>query len=53
LFNPYYSGYSAYIIISGKLELWSHGMGTLGTFPGGETLGEEGIIEGDKAVLRN
>jgi len=25
----------------------------LGTFVGGETLGEEGLIEGDKAVLRN
>ena len=28
-------------------------MGTLGTFQGGDTLGEEGVIEGDKAVLRN
>ena len=35
------------------MELWSHGTGTLGTFLGGDTLGEEGIIEGDKAVVRN
>ena len=45
--------YSAYIIISGKVELFSNGLGTLGFFVGGDTLGEEGIIEGDKAVIRN
>ena len=45
--------YSAYIIISGSIELFSHGNGTLGLFPGGDTLGEEGIIDGDKAVIRN
>lgn len=48
-----FSAYSAYIIISGSIELFSHGYGTLGCFPGGDTLGEEGIIDGDKAVIRN
>lgn len=45
--------HSAYIVISGKFELFSHSLGSLGLFLGGDTLGEEGIIDGDKAVLRN
>jgi len=45
--------YSGYIIVSGKVELWGNSTGTLGTFVGGDTLGEEGIIDGDKAVVRN
>lgn len=39
--------------MSGSCELWSHTLGTLGTLFGGETLGEEGILDGDKAVVRN
>ena len=35
------------------MEAFSSGLGTLGIFLGGDTLGEEGIIEGDKAVIRN
>jgi len=35
------------------VELWSHTLGTLGNLIGGETLGEEGVIEGDKAVVKN
>jgi CRP-like cAMP-binding protein len=45
--------YSGYIIVAGKVELWGNSTGTLGTFLGGDTLGEEGIIDGDKAVVRN
>ena len=39
--------------MSGKVELFCGASGTLGHFLGGDTLGEEGIIEGDKAVIRN
>lgn len=46
-------GYSAFVLISGKVELWSQGLGVLGIFVGGDTVGEEGIVEGDKAVIRN
>ena len=35
------------------MELFSASLGSLGNFLGGDTLGEEGIIEGDKAVVRN
>ncbi len=45
--------YSGYIIVAGKVELWGNSTGTLGTYLGGDTLGEEGIIDGDKAVVRN